>query len=214
MDSVHNNKLLKGFTMSTPQSLDLELAQKAAGGNCKAFSQLVQKYEKKLQRAIARVVKNPELAEDLTQETFIKVYKAIGNFRGESQFYTWIYRIGINVAKTHLGSLKADELASATCAPEDAEHFDDAEQMQDANTPEGLYAAKEIAERLNKTLEALPQELREALTLREIEGLSYEEIAQIAQIPVGTVRSRIFRAREAVSASLKTVYDCAPDRRW
>ena len=144
----------------------------------------------------------------------IKAYRALPSFRGDSAFYTWLYRIGINTAKNYLVANGRRPPTSTTYASEDAEGFEDADQLRDVNTPENELASKQIAETVNATLAELPEELRTAITLREIEGLSYEEIAEVMNCPIGTVRSRIFRAREAIAEKLKPQLDIGTDRRW
>ena len=165
-------------------------------------------------RLVMRMVRDPAEAEDVTQEAFIKAYRALPGFRGESAFYTWLYRIGINAAKNWL-------IANGRMAPtasgvdsEDAEGYDSGELLRDTDTPERILMSQQIAKTVNAAMDRLPEDLRIAITLREIDGLSYEEIANAMNCPIGTVRSRIFRAREAIAEDLKPLLDTAPDRRW
>ena len=150
----------------------------------------------------------------MAQEAFIKAYRALPTFRGESAFYTWLYRIGINTAKNHLVAKGRRAPTSTEFDADEAESFEDAEHLHDINTPERLLQSKQIGQTVNAAMEALPEELRNAIVLREIEGLSYEEIAVEMNCPIGTVRSRIFRAREAVAEKLRPLLDTAPDHRW
>jgi len=159
-------------------------------------------------------VRDPAEVEDVTQEAFIKAYRALPGFRGESAFYTWLYRIGINTAKNYLVALGRRAPTTTGFDNEEAEGFEDADQLRDANTPESEMEGKEIAATVNRAMDALPKDLRTAITLREIEGLSYEEIASVMNCPVGTVRSRIFRARDAIAAELRPLLGTDKDRRW
>jgi RNA polymerase sigma-70 factor (ECF subfamily) len=161
------------------------------------------------------MVRDQSEIEDITQEAFIKAYRALPNFRGDSAFYTWLYRIGINTAKNHLVSLGRRPTVSTNVEVEDAENFEDGDELRTTDTPESALATKQIAQTVNDTVESLPEELRTAITLREIEGLSYEEIATIMDCPIGTVRSRIFRARETISAKLKPLLETNDSsKRW
>lgn len=193
---------------------DQLLVERAQKGEQKAFDVLVAKYQRKLGRLLARFIRDPAEVEDVTQEAFIKAYRALPSFRGDSAFYTWLYRIGINTAKNYLVAQGRRAPTSTSFDSEEAETFEDADQLRDINTPESLLHSKQIGETVNAAMEALPEELRTAIVLREIEGLSYEEIANIMDCPIGTVRSRIFRAREAVAARLKPLLDVSADRRW
>jgi RNA polymerase sigma-70 factor (ECF subfamily) len=159
-------------------------------------------------------VRDPAEVEDVTQEAFIKAYRALPSFRGDSAFYTWLYRIGINTAKNYLVALGRRAPTTTEFDHEDAEGFDDADLLRDASTPESELQGKEIAATVNRAMEALPDDLRTAITLREIEGLTYEEIANVMSCPIGTVRSRIFRAREAIAAELRPLLGTDKDRRW
>ncbi|WP_415034589.1 RNA polymerase sigma factor RpoE [Azonexus sp.] len=196
------------------REVDQALVERAQGGDQKAFDQLVSKYQRKLERLLSRYVRDAAEVEDVAQETFIKAYRALPGFRGESAFYTWLYRIGINTAKNYLVSQGRRAPTSTGFDAEEAEGFDDAALLRDINTPESLLMTKQIGETVNDAMAALPEELRRAIMLREIEGLSYEEIAATMDCPIGTVRSRIFRAREAVANRLRPLLDTSPDQRW
>ncbi|MBI3371696.1 MAG: RNA polymerase sigma factor RpoE [Betaproteobacteria bacterium] len=196
------------------REIDQRLVERAQSGDKRAFGLLVDKYQRRLARLLSRYVRDPAEVEDVTQEAFIKAYRALPSFRGDSAFYTWLYRIGINAAKNWLVSSGRRVPTSTGVEAEDVEGFEDSEQFRDINTPESLLLSREIAGMLNATMDALPEELRTAIQLREIEGLSYEEIARIIDCPIGTVRSRIFRAREEISEKLRPLLDTREDRRW
>ena len=196
------------------REIDQLLVERAQRGEKHAFELLVAKYQRKLARLLARFIRDPAEVEDVSQEAFIKAYRALPSFRGDSAFYTWLYRIGINTAKNHLVSIGRRAPTATEFDTEEAEGFADGEQLRDINTPENLMMSKEIANTVNATMETVPEELRTAIQLREIEGLSYEEIATIMNCPIGTVRSRIFRAREAIAEKLKPMIDVGKDRRW
>ncbi|MBK7898389.1 MAG: RNA polymerase sigma factor RpoE [Azonexus sp.] len=196
------------------REIDQALVERAQGGERHAFDLLVSKYQRKLGRLLSRYIRDAAEVEDVAQEAFIKAYRALPAFRGESAFYTWLYRIGINTAKNYLVSQGRRAPTTTEFDSEEAETFEDGDQLRDINTPESVLLSKQIGETVNSAVEALPDELRTAIVLREIEGMSYEEIAQIMNCPIGTVRSRIFRAREAVAAKLRPLLDTAPDRRW
>lgn len=196
------------------REIDQALVERAQAGDKRAFEQLVGKYQRKLGRLLSRFIRDQAEVEDVTQEAFIKAYRALPSFRGESAFYTWLYRIGINTAKNHLVARGRRAPTSTEFDSDEAESFDDAELLHDINTPERLLQSKQIGQTVNAAMEALPDELRNAIVLREIEGLSYEEIAIEMKCPIGTVRSRIFRAREAVAEKLRPLLDTAPDQRW
>lgn len=196
------------------REIDRKLVERAQSGDKGAFDQLVAKYQRKLSRLLARFIRDPSEVEDVSQEAFIKAYRALPSFRGDSAFYTWLYRIGINTAKNYLVAQGRRAPTSTEYDSEEAESFDDGEQLRDINTPESLLLSKQIGETVNAAMEGLPEELRTAIMLRELEGMSYEEISRIMNCPIGTVRSRIFRAREAVAGKLKPLLDTAPDRRW
>ncbi|MEO8305900.1 MAG: RNA polymerase sigma factor RpoE [Betaproteobacteria bacterium] len=196
------------------REVDQQLVERAQRGDKRAFELLVLKYQRKLGRLLSRFVRDPAEVEDVTQEAFIKAYRALPGFRGESAFYTWLYRIGINTAKNYLVALGRRAPTSTGFDNEEAEGFEDADQLRDSNTPESELEGKEIAATVNRAVEALPKDLRTAITLREIEGLSYEEIANVMNCPVGTVRSRIFRARDAIAEELRPLLGTEKDRRW
>lgn len=193
---------------------DQILVERAQRGDKQAFGLLVSKYQRKLGRLLSRLIRNPAEVEDVAQEAFIKAYRALPSFRGESAFYTWLYRIGVNTAKNHLVSRGRKAPTSTEFDSEEAENFEEGENLRDINTPERLLLTKQIGETVNAAMEALPDDLRTAITLRELDGLSYEEIAAIMECPIGTVRSRIFRAREEIAEKLRPLLDTAPDRRW
>ncbi len=196
------------------REVDQQLVERVQRGDKRAFDLLVVKYQRKLGRLLSRFIRDPSEVEDVTQEAFIKAYRALPNFRGDSAFYTWLYRIGINTAKNHLVAMGRRAPTSTEMDAEEAENIESGDQLRDLNTPENQMMSRQVGDTVNQTLQELPEELRTALTLREIEGLSYEEIATAMQCPVGTVRSRIFRAREAVAAKLKPLLDTGKDRRW
>jgi RNA polymerase sigma-70 factor, ECF subfamily len=196
------------------REIDQQLVVRAQRGDKRAFDLLVEKYQRKLGRLLARFIRDPAEVEDVTQEAFIKAYRALPAFRGDSAFYTWLYRIGINTAKNYLMALGRRAPTSTEVEAQDAEGFEDAEQLRDINTPESMLLSKEIATTVNATIEELPEELRTAIQLREIEGMSYEDIARIMDCPIGTVRSRIFRAREAIAERLRPLLDTRQDQRW
>lgn len=200
--------------MTTEREIDQRIVERIQSGDKKAFELLVSKYQRKLMRLVSRLVRDPAEAEDVVQEAFIKAYRALPQFRGDSAFYTWLYRIGINTAKNYLVTLGRRAPTSTEADAEEAETFEDADQLRDINTPESMLATKQIAETVNQAMEALPDELRVAITLREMEGLSYEEIAAVMGCPIGTVRSRIFRAREAIAEKLRPLLGTSIDRRW
>ena len=194
--------------------MDQQLVERAQRGDKRAFELLVEKYQRKLARLVSRLVRDPGEVEDVTQEAFIKAYRALPSFRGDSAFYTWLYRIGINTAKNYLVATGRRAPTSTEVDAEDAEGYAVGELLRDINTPESLLLSKEIAGTVNAAIESLPEELRSAIQLRELEGMSYEEIAKLMDCPIGTVRSRIFRAREAIAERLKPLLDPAKDKRW
>lgn len=196
------------------RDVDRQLVARAQRGDKHAFGLLVEKYQRKLGRLLARFIRDPAEVEDVTQEAFIKAYRALPAFRGDSAFYTWLYRIGINTAKNYLMALGRRAPTSTEVEAEDAEGFEDGEQLRDINTPESVLLSAEIARTVNATIDELPEELRTAIQLREIEGMSYEDIARIMDCPIGTVRSRIFRAREAIAERLRPLLDTRKDQRW
>jgi RNA polymerase sigma-70 factor (ECF subfamily) len=196
------------------RELDRQLVERAQRGDKHAFELLVSKYQRKLARLLSRFIRDPVEVEDVAQEAFIKAYRALPSFRGDSAFYTWLYRIGINTAKNYLVAMGRRAPTTTEFDSEDAEGFEDADQLRDINTPESILMSAEIARTVNDTLGELPEELRNAITLRELEGLSYEDIATIMGCPIGTVRSRIFRAREAIAERLRPLLDTGKDKRW
>jgi RNA polymerase sigma-70 factor (ECF subfamily) len=196
------------------REIDRQLVERAQRGDKRAFELLVEKYQRKLARLLSRFIRDPAEVEDVTQEAFIKAYRALPAFRGDSAFYTWLYRIGINTAKNYLMAMGRRAPTSTEVEAEEAEGFEEGEQLRDINTPESVLLSNEIAETVNSTIEELPEELRTAIQLREIEGMSYEDIAQVMNCPIGTVRSRIFRAREAIAERLRPLLGTRKDKRW
>ncbi|HEX6689542.1 MAG TPA: RNA polymerase sigma factor RpoE [Burkholderiales bacterium] len=196
------------------REIDRQLVERAQKGDKQAFGLLVDKYQRKLARLLSRFIRDPAEVEDVTQEAFIKAYRALPAFRGDSAFYTWLYRIGINTAKNYLMALGRRAPTSTEVEAEEAEGFEEGEQLRDINTPESLLLSSEIAETVNATIEKLPEELRKAIQMRELEGMSYEDIAQAMDCPIGTVRSRIFRAREAIAEQLRPLLGTSKDKRW
>jgi RNA polymerase sigma-70 factor, ECF subfamily len=196
------------------REVDQQLVERAQRGDKHAFELLVAKYQRRLGRLISRFVRNAAEAEDVTQDAFIKAYRALPAFRGDSAFYTWLYRIGINTAKNHLVAQGRRAPTSTPFDSDDAEDFEDAALLHEVATPENELMSKQVVEVVNASLQELPDDLRTALTLREIEGLSYEEIAVVMNCPIGTVRSRIFRAREAIAANLRPLLGTSENTRW
>jgi RNA polymerase sigma-70 factor (ECF subfamily) len=196
------------------REIDRQLVARAQAGDKRAFELLVEKYQRKLARLLSRFIRDPAEVEDVTQEAFIKAYRALPAFRGDSAFYTWLYRIGINTAKNYLMAMGRRAPTSTEVEAEEAEGFEEGEQLRDINTPESVLLSNEIAKTVNSTIEQLPEELRTAIQLREIEGMSYEDIAQVMNCPIGTVRSRIFRAREAIAEQLRPLLGTRKDKRW
>ena len=196
---------------------DGPLIERVKLGDVKAFEMLVVKYQRRIERLIGRMVRDVDLVPDIAQETFIRAYRAMPKFRGESAFYTWLYRIAVNTAKKALMELKRDPLIteSARASRDDDDETSRVEnELSDGETPEAVLASKQIAAAVNFAIEALSDDLRQAITLREIEGLSYEEIAELMNCPIGTVRSRIFRAREAIALRLRPLLDTRDGERW
>lgn len=196
---------------------DQQLVERTVAGDQRAYELLVIKYQRRIERLIARMVRDPDLVQDIAQETFLRAYRALHQFRGEAQFYTWLYRIAVNTAKKALVDMRRNPVIveSALHAPDDEdETFRARNEPSTDETPETVLAAQEIAAAVNAAMEALPEDLRQAVTLREIEGLSYEEIASAMNCPIGTVRSRIFRAREAISARVKPLLERQSGKRW
>ena len=195
---------------------DAMLVERTVAGDQKAFELLVLKYQRRIQRLIGRMVRDVDLVEDIAQETFIRAYRALGQFRGEAQFYTWLYRIAVNTAKKALMDLKRNPTVSENAykSDDDDETSRVENELTSFETPEAVLASKEIANIINDAMRQLPEELREAITLREIEGLSYEEISEAMNCPIGTVRSRIFRAREAISEKVRPLLENQTGKRW
>jgi RNA polymerase sigma-70 factor (ECF subfamily) len=198
----------------TDRDIDQQLVERVQRGDKGAFDLLVSKYQRKIFRLLSRLIRDHGEIEDVAQEAFIKAYRALPNFRGDSAFYTWLYRIAINTAKNHLVSQGRRAPTTTEVDIEEAETFDDGDHLRDLNTPESMLVTKQVGEAVNRAIDELPEDLRTAIVLREIEGLSYEEIAESMSCPIGTVRSRIFRAREAIAQELKPVLDTAKDKRW
>lgn len=203
----------------TTESPDAPLVERARAGDVRAFEMLVVKYRRRIERLIGRFVRDPDLQQDLAQETFIAAYRALGQFRGDAQFYTWLYRIAINTAKRALVERARDPVVSESALLHASDGDPDETSarelpLMDVETPEALLASKEIAQAVNDAIDALSDDLRQALTLREIDGLSYEEIAESMATPIGTVRSRIFRAREAIAARVRPMLETRRGRRW
>lgn len=196
------------------REVDQQLVERAQSGDKHAFELLVAKYQRRLGRLISRFVRDAAEAEDVTQDAFIKAYRALPAFRGDSAFYTWLYRIGINTAKNHLLAAGRRAPTNTHFDSEESEEFEDASLLHEVATPENELMSKQVVEVVNSSLQKLPDDLRMALTLREIEGLSYEEIAAVMNCPVGTVRSRIFRAREAVAVNLRPLLGTNDNQRW
>lgn len=197
------------------REIDQQLVERVQQGDKHAFDLLVIKYQRKLARLLSQFIRDAAEVEDIAQETFIKAYRALPSFRGDSAFYTWLYRIGINTAKNFLVSQGRKVPTTVNDFDnEDAENFEEASKLREVSTPESELMSKQIAQTVNQSLDTLPEELRTAIVLREIEGLSYEEIANIMNCPIGTVRSRIFRAREAIADKLRPLLGTGKDKRW
>ena len=198
----------------TERDVDAELVARVQGGDKKAFDLLILKYQRKIMRLLSRMIRDQSEIEDVAQEAFIKAYRALPQFRGDSAFYTWLYRIAINTARNWLASNKRRPSTPSSLENEDGETFDETDNLTDNTTPESELASRQIAQTVNKAIEDLPEDLRNAIVLREIEGMSYEDIAQSMNCPIGTVRSRIFRAREAIAEKLRPMMANSGDRRW
>jgi RNA polymerase sigma-70 factor (ECF subfamily) len=191
----------------TTEESDLVLVKRVQRGDKSAFDLLVRKYQHKVVKLVLRYVRNPAEAEDIAQEAFIKAYRALPQFRGDSAFYTWMYRIAINTAKNSLASRDRSPIAYDLDLTDPEESHGVQAKLQDPDTPEGMALTEEIRGIVNSAIEGLPEELKTAIVLRELDGLSYEEIAAAMECPVGTVRSRIFRAREAIDKRLREVFE-------
>ena len=206
------------MTGMTKPDADAPLIERVKAGDVKAFEMLVVKYQRRIERLIGRMVRDVDLVPDIAQETFIRAYRAIPQFRGDSAFYTWLYRIAVNTAKKSLMELKRDPLVSESARAARDDDDDNVSRVEnelsDGETPDAVLASKQIALAVNFAIEALSDDLRQAITLREIEGLTYEEIAELMNCPIGTVRSRIFRAREAIALRLRPLLDTRDGERW
>ena len=203
--------------MTDTVDADALLVERAKRGDQRAFEMRVVKYQRRIERLISRMVRDDGLVEDVAQETFIRAYRALPQFRGESAFYTWLYRIAVNTAKKLLVERKRDPLISESTlvSHDDGDETSRVEnELSDGETPEAVLASKEIAATVNAAIDALSEDLRQAIVLREIEGLSYEEIADVMNCPIGTVRSRIFRAREAIANRLRPLLGTREGERW
>jgi RNA polymerase sigma-70 factor (ECF subfamily) len=201
----------------TQPDVDAALIERVKLGDVRAFEMLVVKYQRRVERLISRMVRDVDLVPDIAQETFMRAYRALPNFRGDSAFYTWLYRIAVNTAKKALVELKRDLLLVESARPlreDDSETSWSQIEPSHGESPDVLLAAKEVAVAVNAAMEELSAELRQAITLREIEGLSYDDIAEIMNCPIGTVRSRIFRAREAIALKLRPLLETRQGVRW
>ncbi|MDO5070199.1 RNA polymerase sigma factor RpoE [Neisseria sp. Dent CA1/247] len=196
------------------RKIDQALVERAQKGEHRAFELLVSKYQRRLTRLLSRFIKDEHEVNDVAQEALIKAYRALPNFRGESAFYTWLYRIGINTAKNFLATSGKRPFVSTDVANDEGDVLDLANQLADDHTPEAEMMNREILETVEAAITKLPDDLRKAISLREMDGLSYEEIAQIMDCPIGTVRSRIFRAREVIAKDLRPLLDTSEDQRW
>jgi RNA polymerase sigma-70 factor (ECF subfamily) len=193
---------------------DRVLVERVQSGDKQAFGLLVTKYQRKLARLVARMVRDPAEVEDIVQDSFIRAYRALPGFRNDSAFYTWLYRIGVNTAKNWLVTHGKRAQLTSTTDDDEHENYDEPTLLRNHETPERLLMTKQIGQTVNDVVESLPEDLRTAITLREIEGLTYEEIAEVMDCPIGTVRSRIFRARDAIALKLRPLLDTAADKRW
>jgi RNA polymerase sigma-70 factor, ECF subfamily len=200
----------------TAEDTDALLVERVQRGDVRAFEMLVVKYQRRVERLIGRMVRDVDLVADIAQETFIRAYRAMPQFRGDSAFYTWLYRIAVNTAKKALMDRKRDPVVteSALFSVNDEETSRAESELSDGETPEGVLASKQIAQTVNAAIQALSEDLRQAIVLREIEGLSYEEIADVMNCPIGTVRSRIFRARESIAQRLRPLLQTRDGERW
>lgn len=198
----------------TERDVDAELVARVQRGDKQAFDLLVLKYQRKIMRLLSRMIRDPAEIEDVAQESFIKAYRALPQFRGDSAFYTWLYRIAINTARNWLAQNSRRPSTPSSYESEEGETFDETDNLTDSSNPESEMASRQIAETVNKAMNDLPEELRNAIVMREIDGMSYEDIAQSMNCPIGTVRSRIFRAREAIATRLRPLLGDTGDRRW
>jgi len=196
------------------RDVDAELVARVQRGDKQAFDLLVLKYQRNIMRLLSRMIRDPSEIEDVAQEAFIKAYRALPQFRGESAFYTWLYRIAINTARNWLAQNNRRPSTPSAQENEDGETFDATDNLTDSSNPESEMASRQIADTVNKAINDLPEELRNAIVMREIDGMSYEDIAESMSCPIGTVRSRIFRAREAIATRLRPLLGDTGDRRW
>jgi len=196
------------------RDVDQILVECVLNGDKQAFELLVLKYQRKLMRLVLFFIKDHAEAEDIVQEAFIKAYKGLSSFRGESAFYTWLYRIGVNSAKNHINSQKRRVQTSSDNDTQDKDISSESDGLNESNTPDSVLASKQLAEKVNEAMNSMQEELRIAISLREIDGMSYEEIADMMECPIGTVRSRIFRAREVIANKIRPLMDSSMDKRW
>tara|TARA_B110000503_G_scaffold129120_1_gene201005 strand:+ start:1396 stop:2004 length:609 start_codon:yes stop_codon:yes gene_type:complete len=196
------------------RDIDAALVTRVQQGDKKAFDLLVLKYQRKIIRLLSRMIRDQNEIEDVAQEAFIKAYKALPQFRGDSAFYTWLYRISINTARNWLSQNSRRPSSPNMNVSENDETFSEIDNLTDSHTPEAEMVSREIAASVNQTIESLPEELRQAIVMREIDGMSYEDIALAMSCPIGTVRSRIFRAREAIATKLRPIMGNEGDQRW
>lgn len=203
--------------MVAADNADLLLVQRTLAGDMRAFELLVLKYERRIHRLIGRFIRDDGLVEDLAQDTFIRAYRALAQWRGDAQFYTWLYRIAVNTAKKELMDAKRNPVITES-ALRSRDDDDDEPRLPESDvtgeTPETMLASKQIADAIQAVMSELPEDLRQAVTLREIDGMTYEEISEAMNCPIGTVRSRIFRAREAISLRIKPMLDKQTTKRW
>ena len=199
-------RIARGAKALSDKEIDLALVQRVQRGDKSAFDLLVLKYQHKIGHLVTRYVHDVHESQDVTQEAFIKAYRGLKNFRGDSAFYTWLYRIAINTAKNHLVT-RSRKISDSGIDAADAEQFDSGVALRENASPDRVMATEEIARVVQETIELLPEDLRTAITLREFDGMSYEEIAEAMDCPIGTVRSRIFRAREAIDTNLEPLLD-------
>jgi len=200
----------------TERDIDSELVARVQAGDKRAFDLLVLKYQRKIMRLLARMIRNPADVEDVAQEAFIRAYRSLPQFRGDSAFYSWLYRVALNTARNWLAAAGRRPGAAQTVSTDNDETFSSDATLSDISTPESLAASREIGEAVSAAISELPEDLRTAIMLREIDGMRYEDIALAMNSPIGTVRSRIFRAREAIAARLRPLLDAGADttRRW
>ncbi len=196
------------------RDIDAALVERVQKGDKKAFDLLVLKYQRKIIRLLSRMIRDQNEIEDVAQEAFIKAYKALPQFRGDSAFYTWLYRIAINTARNWMSQNSRRPSAPNSNVTDNDETFSEIDNLTDSHSPEAEMVTREIAASVNETIESLPEELRRAIVLREIDGMSYEDIALAMNCPIGTVRSRIFRAREAIASKLRPIMGNEGNQRW